>query len=134
MMSIKTKYALAVLVRMGLDEAQSLTIKQLSETCDVPKKYLEQILSVLRKEAIVQSTRGSQGGYTLARSAKSITVLDVAKCLEQTLSFANGYNGDEVLGAFWDSVDTQFHTSLAVSLDELVYNKLKTKKVLSYTI
>ena len=97
MMSIKTKYALAVLVRMGLDEAQSLTIKQLSETCDVPKKYLEQILSVLRKEAIVQSTRGSQGGYTLARSAKSISVFDIAKCLEQTLSFANGYNGDEIL-------------------------------------
>ncbi|MBH38547.1 hypothetical protein CL658_05885 [bacterium] len=134
MMSIKTKYALAVLVKMALDEPQSYTIKQLSEACGVPKKYLEQILSVLRKENIVSSTRGANGGYTLARPASLITVLEIASCLEQSLSFARGYNGAEAITEFWESIDEQFKTSLAITIDELVYNQLKTKQVLLYSI
>ena len=134
MVSIKTKYALAVLVKMALDESQSYTIKQLSETCIVPKKYLEQILSVLRKESIVSSTRGANGGYTLARPASLITVLEIASCLEQSLSFATGYNGGTAITEFWESIDDQLKSSLAVTIDELVQSQLKTKKVLSFSI
>ena len=134
MVSIKTKYALAVLVKMALDDPQSYTIKQLSEDCVVPKKYLEQILSILRKENVVSSTRGATGGYKLARPASLITVLEIASCLEQSLAFARGYNGGAAITAFWESIDDQFKSSLAVTIDELVHNQLKTKKVLSYSI
>ena len=134
MVSIKTKYALAVLVKMALDEPRSYTIKQLSEACSVPKKYLEQILSILRKENIVRSIRGANGGYTLARPASLITVLEIASCLEQSLSFAMGYNAGKSITEFWESIDDQFKSSLAVSIDELVQNQLKTKKVLSFSI
>ena len=69
MVSIKTKYALAVVLQLALQTTGDLlTIKDLAEKCQVPKKYLEQILNTLRKCGIVQSVRGPQGGVKLAKS------------------------------------------------------------------
>ena len=130
MVSIKTKYAVAVLVKMASDESQSYTIKQLSEQCCVPKKYLEQILSSLRKDRLVVSTRGVNGGYQIARSASAISVLDIALSLEQTLSFTLNYNGGSAITEFWESIDSTLKDGLMKPIDSLV----KEKKVLSYTI
>ncbi len=50
----------------------------------LPADYVEQILLRMRRAAIVSSTRGARGGYTLARSAEAITVRDVIQASELT--------------------------------------------------
>lgn len=59
-----------------------LQIKQIAEKHSIPERYLEQVFTMLRRAGILQSQRGSKGGYTLARQSWQITLLDVFNSLE----------------------------------------------------
>lgn len=48
----------------------------------IPEPYLDQLLAALRKGGIVKSTRGPQGGHSLARPPEDITLADVVDVLE----------------------------------------------------
>jgi Rrf2 family protein len=52
----------------------------------IPPKFLENILAELRHAGLVESQRGSDGGYWLARSADSVTVADVMRAVEGPLA------------------------------------------------
>jgi len=49
---------------------------------DLSEKYLSLIVIPLRKAGLIQSTRGSQGGYTLARPPEAITMVEIVHALE----------------------------------------------------
>ncbi len=135
MVSIKTKYAIAVVVNLALNNAKgAFTIKQLSESCKVPKKYLEQLLNSLRKEGILDSIRGANGGYFLARPAQQIKVFDIAYCLENTVKFSNGYNGSSALASFWLTIDNDLKESLNVTISDIIKNHVQSSGVLTYSI
>ena len=134
MLSVKTKYGLSVVLTLASNKAEKFSIKALSCACNVPKKYLEQILNALRKEGVVSSTRGVQGGYQLGRLPSEITVYNIAYCLEKTVVFSEGYNGHGVLEAYWKSVDLMFKTSLNVTIEQLVKQYAAAKECLTYTI
>ena len=134
MVSIKTKYAIAVITKMAIEKEELFSIKHLAETCDVPKKYLEQILNALRKAGIVKSIRGIQGGYQLNKQLSDITVYDIAFCLENSLLFSDGYAGTESLQSFWVSIDDKLRENLTVSIKKLVDHHIQSKQCLSYTI
>jgi len=134
MISIKTKYALAVVFELAKNKNTLMTIKQLASNCNVPKKYLEQILNALRKADIVKSNRGSQGGYQLAKSAELITLLDIAKALEQSLSLAQGYTGGGVLSQCWKDIDLIIKSSFNVTLASLIKKDNESKQCLSFAI
>lgn len=57
---------------------------------DIPTKYLENILSELRRAGIVGSQRGAEGGYWLARSADQVSVADVIRAVEGPLADVRG--------------------------------------------
>ncbi len=48
----------------------------------ISKKYLEQLLTTLKKKGLIKSIRGPQGGYVLGHSADKITVGDIIRTLE----------------------------------------------------
>lgn len=54
----------------------------LAKENNIPRRYLEQILSALRQKGLVDSTRGQKGGYCLARSPVELTVGDVVRAVE----------------------------------------------------
>ena len=56
--------------------------RELAEREQLPADYVEQILLRLRRAGIVTSTRGAKGGYTLAKSAREITLRDVIAAAE----------------------------------------------------
>ena len=58
------------------------SIKAIAEREGIPEAYLEQLFAALKKDNLVLSTRGANGGYVLSRSADSITVGDVLRTLE----------------------------------------------------
>jgi Rrf2 family protein len=59
-----------------------LTVSELTASGEIPERYLDQILAVLRRASIVQSVRGAKGGYLLAKEPWQITLLEVFSTLE----------------------------------------------------
>ena len=86
-MSTKARYGLRALVDLAKNsEDGPVTISSIAERQKISENYLEQLLAKLRKADIVNSVRGSQGGYVLARDADHISVGDVLRTLEGDLS------------------------------------------------
>jgi Rrf2 family protein len=85
--SAKTRYAVAALVKIGLNygNGQKYTVSFLSENLDISKIFLEQVFSELKKAQIVNSSKGSQGGYTLAKSPETISVYDIFSAVDNAL-------------------------------------------------
>ena len=81
---IHTMYELA---RNAADGPQS--IKAIAERGGMPEAYLEQLVAVLKREGLVVSTRGAQGGYMLARQPSEITVGQVLRALEGGLNLVD---------------------------------------------
>ena len=65
------------------------SIKLIAERQGIPEAYLEQLIAILRKEKLVISNRGAQGGYRLAREPKDMTVGDVLRALEGGLNLVD---------------------------------------------
>ena len=74
------------------------SIKAISERQGVPEAYLEQLFAVLKRENLVVSTRGAQGGYTLSRPPEAITVGDVLRALEGGLNLVDCLDGEDACG------------------------------------
>ena len=82
--SAKTEYGLVALIDLAAAHATGERV-QTGEICrrhGMPERYLEQMLTALRKGGYLVSVRGPRGGYQLARSPELITVAEVEDCLE----------------------------------------------------
>ncbi len=90
---IHAMYDLAVNVDCGPQ-----SIKAIAERGGIPEAYLEQLIAVLKRERLVTSTRGAQGGYMLARPPEQITVGDVLRALEGGLSLVDCLDEEESCG------------------------------------
>jgi Rrf2 family protein len=62
----------------------------------IPVRFLESILSELRRGGIVGSQRGSDGGYWLARPADEVSVADIIRAVEGPLADVHGTPPEEV--------------------------------------
>jgi Rrf2 family protein len=61
-------------------------VTEISEDYKIPRSFLAKILQKLVKAKIVRSYRGVKGGFSLARQAKDISVLDVLEAIEGKLA------------------------------------------------
>lgn len=73
-------------------------IKAIAERQNIPEAYLEQLFAVLKKDKLVTSVRGAQGGYMLSRSPNEITVGDVLRSLEGGLTLVDCLDEEEACG------------------------------------
>jgi Rrf2 family protein len=62
----------------------------LGEAQAIPRKYLENILSELRRAGIVGSQRGADGGYWMARDPAEVSVADIIRAVEGPLADVRG--------------------------------------------
>lgn len=84
--SAKTQYGLAAMIYIAAREDGSpITVLQVSEQLDISKIYLEQVFSLLKRAGLVQSVKGAQGGYRLARPAEDISAYDILNALDTAL-------------------------------------------------
>jgi Rrf2 family cysteine metabolism transcriptional repressor len=84
-LSITTKspYALRALSELAAIGGDTpVPIAELARRRDVPVQFLEQLFAVLRRAGLLRSQRGVKGGYTFARPANEITVLEVVELLD----------------------------------------------------
>ncbi|MEW6015035.1 MAG: Rrf2 family transcriptional regulator [Candidatus Zixiibacteriota bacterium] len=83
MLSLKAQYGLRAVVSLASHYGKGpLQAKEIATSQGVPVRYLELLLSQLRRARIVDATRGKNGGYILAKEPASITVLDVVTAFE----------------------------------------------------
>lgn len=82
----KGDYALKALFELALRHDEKgdgvMSITEIAKHGDMPTKFLEQILLILRKGGFVKSKRGIKGGFYLARPAKDITIGEVVRFIE----------------------------------------------------
>ena len=90
---IHAMYDLAVHYSEGPQSIKSIAARQ-----GIPEAYLEQLIAVLRREKLVLSNRGAQGGYRLARSPEEITVGDVLRALEGGLNLVECLDEEDACG------------------------------------
>jgi len=86
-LSSKTEYALLALI--DLTEQQDLEYVKIVDICGrkaIPKKFLEQILLILKGAGLVRSKRGLDGGYTLAKPPSEITLAQIVRLLDGALA------------------------------------------------
>jgi Rrf2 family transcriptional regulator, cysteine metabolism repressor len=83
--------ALAELARRG--RSTPVPIGELARARDIPVQFLEGLFATLRRAGILQSQRGVKGGYSFARPASEITVLEVVELLEGELGTDASANG-----------------------------------------
>lgn len=83
MITQKAKYALRALSLLARAEpGATVQIPEIAGQQKIPKKFLEQIMLDLKRAGMVESRRGKQGGYLLARPAAEITYGEVLRLID----------------------------------------------------
>ncbi|MDY6913552.1 MAG: Rrf2 family transcriptional regulator [Planctomycetota bacterium] len=86
-LSRKSEYACLALIYLtkhfgeGYIKAVDISTKE-----EIPRKYLEQILLILKRHKIVHSARGAEGGYKLSRKPNQITLAEVIRMMDGALA------------------------------------------------
>lgn len=93
----KSRYAVVALAELARAGDRPMPIGQIAERRNIPVQFLEQLFSTLRRAGLLTSHRGAKGGYSLARSASKISVLEVVQALDGVL----GEGGKEA-GGIWE--------------------------------
>ena len=79
----KARYALYLVVDIARYQNDgAVSLRAIAERLDISLKYLEQIAAELSKSGFLQSVRGAQGGYLLARPAADISAGDIMRAAE----------------------------------------------------
>jgi Rrf2 family protein len=97
----KTEYALRALIEMADSEREAISARHICDRQNLPKKYVEHLLSGLKQAGLITSSSGSRGGYVLSRKAPEITLQMVMDAVDDhSMDPACGHNRDEFcLGA-----------------------------------
>jgi Rrf2 family transcriptional regulator, cysteine metabolism repressor len=116
--SVKGEYALQAVFDLALHpSAEPVKIADIARRQKIPQKFLELILASLKQGGFVESRRGADGGYRLARAADQITIGQVLKFVE------GGKRGKRPPDAFtdlWKRVDA----SVSSILDQTTFAEL----------
>jgi Rrf2 family protein len=89
-LSTRGRYGIHAMYELALEYGGApVSIKTIAERRDIPEAYLEQIFSMLRRDELVTSLRGAQGGYTLSRPPAEIRVGDLLRSLEGGLKLVD---------------------------------------------
>jgi Rrf2 family transcriptional regulator, cysteine metabolism repressor len=90
MFSTKAEYGVRVMVelarRAGGEDGHPVPLAEIAAHDGLPLAYLEHLVARLRKAGLVDSRRGSRGGYMLARSPKEISMAEVVEALEGSIA------------------------------------------------
>jgi Rrf2 family protein len=81
-LSNKADYAIRAVLDVARHYPNLRTARQITDTMDLPRNFMTQILATLVRHHLLKSTAGPTGGYALARPPTEITLLDVIETME----------------------------------------------------
>jgi Rrf2 family cysteine metabolism transcriptional repressor len=97
----KSRYAVVAMAELARSGDRPVPIAAVAERRGMPVQFLVQLFSTLRRSGLLDSYRGTKGGYALARPADEITVLEVVQALDGRV----GEEGKEAGGIWAEGVD-----------------------------
>jgi len=111
----RTEYAIRALLEMIESDNEPISVRQISETQHLPRKYVEHLLSNLKAAGLVESVTGSKGGYVLKLDPLMIKLYDVVKAVDYASwdMRCGNRNQEYCLGVscrlhnFWDKVSDE---------------------------
>jgi len=96
--SAKADYAVRAMLELAAagSEGEPRKGELIANAQDIPMPFLENILSELRQQGLVQSRRGAEGGYWLSRLPQEVTIAEVIRAVEGPLASVRGRPPDEL--------------------------------------
>ena len=89
-LSTKGRYGLRALIDLAVySEKEPVPISSIAARQGISERYLEQLMSLLKKAGLVKSIRGASGGYVLAKDVFEISAGDILRALEGNLEAVN---------------------------------------------
>lgn len=133
-LTTKGRFAVTAMIDLALREANGpVTLAAISQRQQISLSYLEQLFGKLRRHALVESTRGPGGGYSLGREAESITVADIISSVDEPMDATQCGGKENCLGEgqrcmthdLWTSLNAKMVEFLeSVTLQQLVDKQL----------
>ena len=126
--SVKSEYALKAVFdlasqylsfRTGSVPMPPVKIADIAKRQKIPQKFLELILAGLKQSGLVDSRRGAEGGYLLARTPDVITVGEVLRAVENVKALSRTAS-DDPFSDIWQRVDT----AVSEVLDQTTFAEL----------
>lgn len=86
-LTTKSEYSILALIHLARHEKDGyVKVEDICAKYDMPKKYLEQLLIVLKNNHFIRTKRGKAGGICLARPASRIKIADVIRLMDGALA------------------------------------------------
>jgi Rrf2 family transcriptional regulator, iron-sulfur cluster assembly transcription factor len=126
-MSTKGRLAVNALIDLALRERSGpVALASISDRQLVSLSYLEQLFSRLRRQGMVESTRGPGGGYTLGRAAEQISVADIVAAVDDPMDqHPDEVRADGMSRRLWRHLDALMLAHMAtITLKSLVDEQL----------
>ena len=135
----KGRYAVMALVDLAkFNDINPVSLRDISLRQGISLDYLEQIFSKLRKKEIVQSVRGTQGGYILSKKAKEIkltNILDAVdekvktlQCKKESKKGCNGKPTKCLTHNLWDELENHINDFFEKkSLEDLIKDNIERR-------
>ena len=95
-LSARADYALRAAIEIASIGEGHVTADQVARTQQIPVKFLETILTQLRRAGLVRSQRGPDGGFWLARPADEISLADIIRAIDGQLLGVRGERPENV--------------------------------------
>lgn len=93
-LSTRSRYGLRALCALARHEGQVVPAEVLAAEEDLSKKYLDSILSLLRRARLIEAVHGAAGGYRLAKPASEITAAEAVWVLENGFALVPCVKGE----------------------------------------
>jgi Rrf2 family iron-sulfur cluster assembly transcriptional regulator len=98
-LTTKGRFAVTAMIDLGLRQsAGPVTLAAISQRQQISLSYLEQLFGKLRRHALVESTRGPGGGYTLARAPADITIAEIITSVDEPIDATQCGGKENCLG------------------------------------
>ncbi|MEQ8976158.1 MAG: RrF2 family transcriptional regulator [Coleofasciculus sp. C1-SOL-03] len=114
-------YSVKALLDLSLQPGYGPTsVKMIAQRQDLPAPYLEKLLIEMRRANLVNSVRGSQGGYQLARDPSKISLGQILAAVGETIEPLHHHRADATQAEDWVTL-TLWHR-LHEKLKEALYS------------
>ncbi len=136
-LTTKGRYAVTAVLDLAFHQGKGpVSLAAISERQCISLSYLEQLFAKLRRNDIVNSTRGPGGGYSLQRNAAEISVSDIILAVDESVKMAGCGDSDACDGDYqclthdlWQELSNEIKEFLdGISLAEVMANQ-KVKEV-----
>ena len=135
----KGRYAVMALVDLArFDNINPVSLRDISLRQGISLDYLEKIFSKLKKNEIVKSIRGTQGGYVLNKNPNEIKLTNIfhavdekvktVQCKKESKRGCNGKSTKCITHNLWDELEVHINTFFEnKSLEDLIQNNKETR-------